>query len=170
MKRLTALILALIMVLSLCGCGGQQVELTADNLEDYLTIEVDVTSSNISHDSVNIAGVSIPNTNGSSEIVINTFTQANATFEDVNITLRVEPKYVQPWSEWAFIDNDEVEVEDDGDEQHYREFNISIPSNGETETTAELYLVDYLAAPNTKMNNLNTCTYKIVEVSGYAIK
>ena len=56
MKRLIALLLALIMALSLCACGGGEpeednsIELTTQNISDYLSINLDYSGNTVTVD------------------------------------------------------------------------------------------------------------------------
>ena len=54
------------MALSLSACGGgeQKIELTTENITDYLTITVDVTECKVNEGSINILGMSIPDISG----------------------------------------------------------------------------------------------------------
>ena len=82
MKRLTTLLLTLIMALSLSACGGgeQKIELTTENITDYLTITVDVTECKVNEDSINILGMSIPDISCNAEIEISTIAQSYVNF------------------------------------------------------------------------------------------
>ena len=52
MKKILALLLALVMMLSLTACGGEKIEITTDNWQDYLEIRQE----NIIEESVNALG------------------------------------------------------------------------------------------------------------------
>lgn len=42
MKKLLVLILALVMVMSLTACGGETIEITTDNWQDYLLVKQEI--------------------------------------------------------------------------------------------------------------------------------
>lgn len=167
MKRLTALILALIMALSLCACGGgeQKIELTTDNITDYLTITVDVTECKVDKDSTNILGMSIPDITGKAELEISTIAQSDINFEDVEITLNLEPANIR----WKFVRDNKQRTSTSGElEQtiNYKEKRISIPFDGEVEIADELELD---TDESFGMFDLSLVTWEVIDVSGYVI-
>ena len=60
MKKLIALILALILCLSLCACGGKETKLTLENYTQYITLE---TACSLSDD-IRVADTELPGTGG----------------------------------------------------------------------------------------------------------
>ena len=42
MKKLLVLILALVMIMSLTACGGETIEITTDNWQDYLLVKQEI--------------------------------------------------------------------------------------------------------------------------------
>ena len=50
MKKLLVLILALVMVMSLTACGGETIEITTDNWQDYLLVKQEIIVEDILND------------------------------------------------------------------------------------------------------------------------
>lgn len=164
MKRLTILLLTLIMALSLSACGGgeQKIELTTENITDYLTITVDVTECKVNEDSINILGMSIPDISGNAEIEISTIAQSDVNFEDVEIVLTLEPRNIR----WSFVRGNKQRTSTSEQTINYKEQRISIPFSGETTITDELELD---TDDRIGVFDLERVGWEVTEVSGYVI-
>ena len=123
MKKLLALILAASMAFSLAACGGggdegsKEVELTADNIGDYLSLSLE--TSNLR--AQNILGV---NLGSLQDITLSGYAVQGGSFNNVQITFEIQ------LPEFAF----EVAQSDDAYDENNEEtltFTVRLPANGE---------------------------------------
>lgn len=122
MKKLLALILAASLAFSLAACGGgdggsKEVELTADNIGDYLSLSLE--TSNLR--AQNILGV---NFGSLQDITLSGYAVQGGSFNNVQITFEIQ------LPEFAF----EVAQSDDAYDENNEEtltFTVRLPANGE---------------------------------------
>ena len=108
MKRAISLILAIMMCLSLCACGGKSdnIKLTLDNYSTYLSVDAKMYNGSIFEDAVNVQAVNngrgIPYKGGSTTFYVyeklSTFLEVkgastNFNYNDVSITVRFTGTY-----------------------------------------------------------------------------
>lgn len=122
MKKLLALILAASLAFSLAACdggdgGSKEVELTADNIGDYLSLSLE--TSNLR--AQNILGV---NFGSLQDITLSGYAVQGGSFNNVQITFEIQ------LPEFAF----EVAQSDDAYDENNEEtltFTVRLPANGE---------------------------------------
>ena len=139
MKKIFAMLLALIMCLSLCACGDSgekaeeknEVELTVSNIKEYLKISSKVNECNFNKGSYGYVGAK-----GDAEIVIETINSSGAKFKNVTIKCEV-------WvggglnCGWEFEKDNNRCDEQNRQEYNYKVITIDLPSNGEASAINE---------------------------------
>lgn len=176
-KKLLAFTLAAALALSLVACGGKdkKVELTTENIEEYLTISNEVVSSNIDTRSSSPIGFRIYSFSGESKIKVETMKQSDVNFEDVTITCRLyytnSPKFG-----WEFksgnIKSDETFDLTGAPEENSKTVKLTIPFDGSASIEESLELALYVDGKDLqvmKPYEMDFFSIEITEVTGNVI-
>lgn len=164
MKKIITILCVAALLLSLVACGGKEtkVELTTENISDYLNIEADVTKSTL-----DVSGKGVFSTgNGNAEITIKSEAISESIFEDVTITCKVttfgEESY--PYG-WEFTSDNERGVLDS---ENYKMITIDIPKDGNISIIEELNFVLYADKGYSPIpaKELDSISFKVVEITG----
>lgn len=192
MKKTIALLLSIILLLSLCACGGAsnaeqepedtKVDLTTENIRDYLKIEASSNDYQTEVGSETIFNI-FPEYSGTGTVKISIINQASTRFENVSIKLKVKIPLHSTWNEeeekydcnsgWEF-DTENVRSESfwsNGLEKGWdntKEFIITLPYDGNWSISEGLHYKTYawtLYRPTLEPR----FSIDILEVSGTAI-
>lgn len=164
MKKRALWLLAVIMALPLCACSSdKRVELTAENLTDYLQISVEVVDCQVNKDRTELFGMPLMDISGKAEIEISTMVQSDVQFENVELTLRVQPSNL----DWQFERGNQQRVNRYDQTVNSKQIQISLPFDGETTVSDRLELVTERKMGNFELSNVG---WEIIDVSGYAIE
>lgn len=164
MKKRALWLLAVIMALPLCACSSdKRVELTAENLTDYLQISVEVVDCQVNKDRTELFGMPLMDISGKAEIEISTMVQSDVQFENVELTLRVQPSNL----DWQFERGNQQRVNRYDETVNSKQIQISLPFDGETTVSDRLDLVTERKMGNFELSNVG---WEIIAVSGYAIE
>ena len=176
MKKLLALLLALLMCLSLCACGSRKTELTKENIKDYLSFSSTV-DCDVDTDTGSILGFRYKKYSGDATADIKITNQTGAKFENVNITLKMKSLTFDANAEgiicgWEFSNGNKHEGSKRADAINYKTVKVSLPYDGNWSSTEKLELVlytqwsDLLFAPL----ELSSISIEIVDVSGKIVE
>ena len=91
MKKILSLILALVMCLSLCACGEKEelIELTTDNIGNYLAFSKDVSGGSVEKAKKSILGTSFTYYEGTGEYTLTASRHDNVGFKDVVVEINL---------------------------------------------------------------------------------
>ncbi|MBQ5953673.1 MAG: hypothetical protein IJL47_06530 [Lachnospiraceae bacterium] len=184
MKKLVILFLAIIMVMSLVACGGnteKEIELTTENIGEYLFFAANVTECNIKGSSGSAMGMGYKDYSGDAKVSISVTNSSGAKFKNVELTFELY-NYV----DFLYIDGDKYGWEfSSGNEKNFknadeidrssknsRTLKVSLPYEGNWNDSLTMKLVQYTSgifsiyAP--KESGCN-CYIKLISVSGKAV-
>lgn len=164
MKKLLALMLAAALALSLVACGGgggdggskeneggKEVELAADNIEDYLSLSLE-TSNLRAH---NILGT---NFGSLQDITISAYAVQGGSFNNVQITFEIPlPTLGDSYALFKVAESDDAYDEDN---ETTLAFTVRLPANGEF---SEVHTVGSSLSYNLDDYDVE---YTITEISG----
>ena len=175
MKKIFALILAVVMGLSLCACGNDATKeeskeqvLTTVNIGNYLSIKGKVM------ESVFEEGLVSKLSEGNSKIEIGSVNKSGATFKNVTVTCQV---WVEGgmWCGWEF-EKDNIRCEEEHMETYnYKEITLDIASDGTATVSEKLQWrtyedeMDKGFAVGGKMEDADI-EIKIISVSGTVVE
>lgn len=150
MKRIMSLLLSMLLLMSLCACNKNSaedvsepeiIELTTENISDYLTINSTLEESTVEASYI----LGHEGWSGESTIKTEIFTQTNAHFENVQLKLRLQIEEDTSWAEiyhWEFDDGNKTdETAGEYTSRQYKLIDISVPYDGACERTDELSLM-----------------------------
>ena len=100
---------------------------------------------------------------GKAEIEISTMVQSDVQFENVELTLRVQPSNL----DWQFERGNQQRVNRYDQTVNSKQIQISLPFDGETTVSDRLELVTERKMGNFELSNVG---WEIIDVSGYAIE
>ena len=177
MKKLMFFTLALVMLLNLTACGaGGGIELTTDNIKEYVSIKASVVDSEVEKDSGSVGGLYYKNYEGEATVKLEVVNQSGAKFENVSIVCEV---YTFPYFNadgptygWEFKSGNKQYLNNVADSENYKSITITLPYDGNWSTTENLELVMYTETSKIPVtpSELSTCYVRIVSVSGTAKK
>ena len=157
MKKLLALMLAAALALSLVACGGggdggsKEVELTADNIEDYLSLSFE--TSNLR--ALNILGTDFGSLQ---DITISAYAVQGGSFNNVQITFEIPlPTLGDSYALFKVAASDDAY---DQNNETILAFTVSLPANGEF---SEVHTVGSDLSYNLDDYDIE---YTITEISG----
>ena len=150
MKRILALILVIALCLGLCACGGGKttVDLTKENIEEYLDFSVSHSSARIQQ--TNIMGVNL--SFSEVDVFLKIYPTVPGGFENVSISMKIHCP-----NNWE-VDSSDREY--DPNDTSTMTFTVDLPANGEYNETHTIGRSYYAAAPS------EICSIEIVDVSG----
>lgn len=186
MKKIIAILLSVVLLLSLCACGGAsnaeqepedtKVDLTTENIRDYLKIEASSNDYQTEVRSETIFNI-FPEYSGTGTVKISIINQASTRFENVSIKLKVRIRLHSGWNEeeektdcysgWEF-DTENVQSEEFLGWENSKEFTIALPYDGNWSISEGLHYKTYgwtLFRPTLEPR----FSIDILEVSGTAI-
>ncbi len=147
MKRVIPLVLVMAMtLLTLSGCadGGKQVELTKENIYDYLEIGTSYGEYK-THTTIGVAFTDV-------DVYLKVYPVVSATFENVEITAEISCPIG-----WKVNSSDSAYSKSD---VTVMKFTFRLPSDGRFEETHSIGRSSWKAAPN------EDCKIKIISVTG----
>ena len=177
MKKILAVLLALVTLLSVCACGNSEssdkrIELSVDNINQYIKLSTEIKDCTINKDSNSILGILYVDYSGNATVKISAVNQSGAKFENVTITCEIYTSvssYPIPYG-WEFNYGNKNTGKTNLD-KNSKTLTISLPYDGnwsDTESlTLKLYDQSYYAT--TAPGELYGCYIKILNVSGTAI-
>lgn len=186
MKKIIAILLSVVLLLSFCACGGAsnaeqepedtKVDLTTENIRDYLKIEASSNDYQTEVRSETIFNI-FPEYSGTGTVKISIINQASTRFENVSIKLKVRIRLHSGWNEeeektdcysgWEF-DTENVQSEEFLGWENSKEFTIALPYDGNWSINEGLHYKTYgwtLFRPTLEPR----FSIDILEVSGTAI-
>ena len=176
MRRALSLILALVMCLGLCACGGKKVELTTDNIKEYLSIEATVVNADVDSSSGSVGGFYYKNYSGVATVKLEVVNQSGAKFANVSIVceLYTFPVFYKggPAYGWEFTSGNQQYLNEVTDSENYKSISISLPYDGNWSTTVNLELELYTSVSKLGVppSELSSCYVRIISVTGTAEK
>lgn len=160
------------MTLSLVACGGnskkETINLTLDNLSEYLTLEANVTESELDKTSQGITG-------GSAEVKITATKQSDISFEAVSIKIEASTgiSYFNGLEYgWEFVSDNKQDTEFEhgiSPNNNYKTITLSVPFEGDMETVENLTFVPYRNYYILTPKELSSVHIKVIDVSGSVI-
>lgn len=147
MKKVLALVMALVLVLSLAACGGnKEVKLTMDNINDYLSVTATCDCS-IDSDSGSIGGLYYNNYSGDATVDIKITNKTSAKFENTKVTLYVSNVVFTGGSNgvicgWEFT-NGNIHEGSGMAASNKKTIELELPSDGNLNKTEHLKLTLY---------------------------
>jgi hypothetical protein len=166
------------MILSLSSCGEKSVEeksveLTVDNISQYLAINAVVTDCNVETDSGSVGGLYYENYNGDATVQIKVVNQSGAKFENVIIECELKT-FVDCYPAchgWEFNTGNKNSGEESSLDTNTKTIQIILPYDGNWDDTEYLTLEMYdeghkfITAPW----ELSNCYINIVSVTGTVV-
>lgn len=146
MKKCLILIIALVLMLSLASCGKpKEVELTADNIEDYLSFEFDY--SRVERDTKQ--GFEF----GFTDLTVKTYGKVPGSFKDAYVTIEIPLT-----NGWTVSSNDKAYIKNYPD---VLALSFMLPASGDYSTNHDLIASISFTEPNR-----NNVKYNITSVQG----
>mgnify|MGYP000068346956 FL=1 len=173
MKKALSLILLFAICLGLTGCGNNKVELTLENVKEYLNITASVTDSDVEKTSKSVAGIYTKAYKGTSKVELRVTNQSGMKFQNVEIKckLSVFNRTAGGIYGWEFNTQNVHEGETLSDD-NYKYVTIVLPYDGNWSGTEKLTLKPYSDGYKFTFDvkELDSCQLEIISVSGTAIK
>jgi len=170
MKRIIILAVIVIMALSLFSCGGKRVELTTDNIDQYLDISAVVKDSDVEAVPASIYGAYYKNYEGDATVELQVVNQSGAKFENVEIEceLYTHVDLFPICCGWEFDSGNVNSGTSSNSDKNSKRVRIVLPYDGNWRDTENLTLEIYEGG-SMDPSELSSCYVKILSVSGTAV-
>ena len=183
MKKVLSIILAIVIsmstMLSLAACGSKPIELTKDNIEEYLSFSTEISDKNVDEKKSAPLGFPMTTYTGEATEDIKIANKNGAKFQDVTIklmlTIDTELTDKGEVYGWEYTSgNNQNFTGSRLDSYNYKTIDIELSNDGNYSSTEKLTLEIYKPSEvgifcNPKKYGI-LASSKIVEVSGTAVK
>ncbi len=183
MKKTVTIILAVVLaisaVLSLTACGSQPVNLTKDNIDEYLSFSTEISDKNVDVDKKSALGIPITNYSGDATEDVKISNKNGAKFQDVTIKLMLKTyTEINEKGEvygWEYTSGNEQNLTGSRlDSYNYKIVDVKLPNDGNYSSTEKLKLEMYQSLSSNLIFDPETddiiAGSEVVEVSGTASK
>lgn len=175
MKRILALLLALVMCLSLCACGSKEeiVELTTENISEYLSFSKKFSGGTVEETTEKILGISFTTFEGKGTYTLEAARNDNVGFQDVTVEIKLIVGDGRGREEWKFASGGKQESRFSDDVGRFvKTVKMNISYDGIGSVTENMILdlsglaIEFLVPPPDLSKSVS---YEIISVTGNAI-
>lgn len=175
MKKIIALLLMLILMFSLCACGTETIELTPENIKEYLTIAKETSGGAIEESSAG-TGTALDafykRCTSEGTVTLKAVPSTEAKFENVTMKIRMYLSKGRIDKEWEFATGGTYyKLYDDDEGTCYKDVTMVVSYDGEGSVSADAVL-DVLRSSishDILWELTSSASYEILDVSGTAI-
>lgn len=175
MKKILSLILTLVLCLSLSACGQKEeiIELTPDNISNYLSFSKSTSGGSVEKVTESVLGISITSYKGTGTYTLEAARNDNVGFKDVTVELNLIVGEGRTREEWKFASGGQSAMKYSDDAGRFAKnvkMNISYDGIGKISEEMVLDAVVPLGAFQAAPQDLSrSVSYEIVSVNGSVV-